>query len=165
MSEDKIQEILANHLMDKGHRMVVPNTESIHYEADLVSVTKSGYSNEYEIKCSRNDYNAELRAFNEDGSYRRTKAMKHRIQRGIFNEKENFENNTDQSPSKFWLVTPYELVDRGEIPEYWGLYWIFEDGEQAKKVKNAKAIHLEKVNAETLLDLSRYICSRYWRDY
>ena len=60
MIEKEIQNVLYNYCSQKHHDYMIPNYH-ISYEADFVSVTKSGYINEYEIKCTRADFKAEFK--------------------------------------------------------------------------------------------------------
>ena len=60
LDETKIQYHLYQDLIAKGHEIVVPNVSWswLLWEADLISITKAGYMNEYEIKISKQDFEA-----------------------------------------------------------------------------------------------------------
>jgi len=149
---------LSKELISKGHSMIIPHTNYISQsEADLISVTKSGYWNEYEIKRSRQDFLAEIRAFNGDGSYSYAKYEKHDKIRKCKNG-----GNNNKIPNKFWLVTPPDLVEEKEIPDYWGHY-IIDDYDVDKNIK-ASWIHKEKVNFEFMYRVGVNITKRYWGD-
>lgn len=115
ISISKIQRILARNLIKKGHSLVIPNTNYISQsEADLISVTKSGYWNEYEIKKTRADFLNEMRAYNAEGSYSYAKYEKHDKIKKCLNDGKN----TNKIPSKFWLVTPPNIVEKDELPYF-----------------------------------------------
>lgn len=160
MNEEDVQEELAKELIRKGHYMVIPNTRFISQgEADLVSITQSGYLHEYEIKTDRGDFLAELRAFNGEGSHSYSKYYKHAKMREC-----NQGGSTKKIPAKFWVVAPLGVVDEQELPEYWGYYEIRNSGgHEIEKVVKANAIHGEKADVRLLKKLGTNLTKRYWK--
>jgi hypothetical protein len=66
-SEQDVQWYLARMLMRKQHGFAVPNIKVHGSEYDLLSITNSGYLIDHEIKVSRSDFRAEMRAHESDG--------------------------------------------------------------------------------------------------
>ena len=60
MTEKEIQNALYSYCSQKQHEYMIPNFH-IYFEADFLSVTKAGFINEYEIKCTRSDFKAEFK--------------------------------------------------------------------------------------------------------
>lgn len=104
VTEATMQAILMHRAMEViNHDLVLTNTGAnwgtfYSWEADLLSVTKSGLIHEYEIKLSKSDYNADF-----------NKRHKHQLLSGA---------GTDR-PNYFWYAT-YEFDI--EPPDYAG--WI-----------------------------------------
>lgn len=172
LSEQTIQEFMALDCLDRGHRFVVPNSNVGQSEADLVSLTHSMYLYEYEIKLSRDDYNAERRAFESvstDENYRSSgsKRLKHRVIYERHKDDGNSRYENYSCPSKYYLVCPEGLVNADEIPDIWGLYTIQADDvfNEVSKAKKAKRIHRNNATYKQLLKMTRELSNRYWYDY
>lgn len=84
VSEATIQSVLMRWLLgEKNHEYLIPNSNQFFsWEADLISVNKSGLVHEFEIKLNIADYKRDAR--------------KH---------KHNFIGDADHSPAYFWYVT------------------------------------------------------------
>lgn len=110
MNERSIQDRLAMWLIrQKQHRICVPNFHLLFGEADLLSLTKANLAYEFEIKLTKSDFRADFK------KERKHKAMADR------------ERRADWIASRFWYVTPLDLIDISELPEYAGLLQIGED--------------------------------------
>lgn len=59
MTEQLLQSVLMRRaLIELHHQIVLPNDTTFYrWEADLLTINKSGYVNEYECKVTKNDYN------------------------------------------------------------------------------------------------------------
>lgn len=95
------------------------------WESDLFVLKDSGFSWEFEIKISRNDYKKDF-----------TKFKKHKLL------EETRKNKTSKHiiPNKFWYVVPKDLIKKEEIPEYAGLMY-FSRGFGFEVIKEAPTIH------------------------
>jgi hypothetical protein len=88
--------------MARGHQAVVPNVQLASWEADLVSITQAGYLHEWECKCSRGDFFADL------------KKRKHRwLGRGHL--------GSSYYPARLWYVAPPGLIKPKWVPQHAGL--------------------------------------------
>lgn len=173
-SENEIQDILANDLIDKGHMLIVPNTTALSPvwtyggEADLLSVTRSGYLHEYEIKRTRSDLLTELKSRNyERDNGRCPNTHKRRKHQGM--EKVLIgQEDPKGCPSRFHIVLPPNIYDPDEIPDHWGIHQLRNhdiSGTRIEKDRMAKQIHNEKVKREVMLKITRNLTTRYWYDY
>lgn len=90
-------------------------------EMDILSILKSGYIVEYEVKVSRSDFKA-------DAKKSKWKYFDLRIE--------------TQIPNYFYYVCPEGMIDVSEIQDYAGLIY-FKSGEIAI-IKKAKILHRYK---------------------
>lgn len=147
MSESKAQCVLGRHLLSKGHDFVVPN-KCLVYEADLISINKSGYLNEYEIKCSKADY------LNES----KNKSMKHSFY--------GTGRSASQKPNYFWIVIFGEFFHFENINEKYGIIHLDEKGE-GKIVKRARLLHKQKATDDKnfITSLARALSFKIFNRY
>ena len=91
--EARIQYSLFNELYKRGQRIILPNISwsYLRWEADLISVTKSGFLHEYEIKISLSDFKNDF------------KKKKHNTLR-------RNHPNMIGVPNYFWYVAPEKTV-------------------------------------------------------
>lgn len=130
-SESQIQALLMSWCMDdRKHVATIPNTYSVYnWECDLLSVTRSLLSHEYEIKISLSDYKADFR----------NKKSKHRF---LENNATYYKTKVSMIPNYFWYVTRGFEVD--ELPEYAGWITLTNYGTFVVK-KSAPRIHAQKM--------------------
>ena len=147
MNEFKLQNALYIHTQEKGHEFIIPNIYLGYEESDLISVTKAGFINEYEIKVSIPDYNADF------------KKRKHRW----------MERGHGQFRNYFWFVTPVGLLcDDGNrlgkypIPDYAGYIEVTPQGVCFEK-KRPKRLHTKKINKYQKTKICRSLMFRYWQ--
>ena len=124
-------------------------------EADLVSVTKAGYMNEFEIKCSRGDF------LNEINMKKRCKRMKHNYYLTDRGPK------SPGYPSRFWFVTPHAISSSLEIPEHAGLIHIYKNDYHYyfKEIKEAPRLHENKVDMKTIEGLAQSLSVKIFKRF
>jgi|SRR5690242_12255036 len=127
MNESYVQAALMWWCLDvKNHFTVEPNTARIYnWEVDLLSVTKAGFTHEFEVKISKSDYREDFK-----------KVEKHRLLSG----------RSLKGPNYFWYAT---LAFDIEPPEYAGWIKITPGGDgtfQCVEMKPAPLLHRHKVN-------------------
>ena len=133
MTEKQIQVLLMRYLLNqKGHIFAVPNNISIfNWEADMISLTKSGFFHEFEIKRTLQDYENDF-----SGSAR--KEIKHSIMGSSkYNKGANY----------FWFVTTG--FDVSWLPNYAGLIEVRRNG-ALNILTKAPRIHSEKASMPQL---------------
>lgn len=128
---DKMIIELSNNLRDEQRKYVMPNLYIKGRECDIYSETISGYSHEYEIKISRNDFLNDV-----------NKGNKHL----------SIENG--QRVNRFWYVVPFlssnlnvkphNLVFANEIPRYSGLIYYYGES-RFEIIINAPLLNKEKL--------------------
>jgi hypothetical protein len=99
-------------------------------ESDYVTLTKAGYTDEYEIKLSRSDFRADQK---KDRHERYQIVTPWRFVRG-YAARTNAYTMVDhvgiapQYPNRFWYVVPEGLVTVDEVPSYAGLVYASDRG-------------------------------------
>lgn len=138
-TEKGIQKILRAHFMSPNSmKYRIENLTVYAWESDSLSVTKTGYAYECEIKISRSDF------FND-----KKKERKHQILEGTYSLKQ-YEKTYPLRPNYFYYVVPEGLVKPEEVPEFAGLIYITEIYPYVKVEKPAPKICDEKIDEEKL---------------
>lgn len=167
LTETQIQKIAGTDILDKGHRLVIPNYRCLKgWECDLLSVTNSGYLYEYEIKRSRGDFLKERKSF-DNRTKRIRKYLKHDQMKMLSKENcgdDKTEKLKNYIPSKFYLITPQDLVDPDELPDLWGLYEVWEGPEILHKKIRAERIHKGKPSKDFLERARKRLCNAFFRN-
>jgi len=147
MDEFIIQNALYHHVLSKQHNFIIPNIYLGSSEADLISVTKAGYINEYEIKITRSDFKADF------------KKSKHSF---LKDRQKTFR-------SYFWFVAPEGLINADEIPEYAGFMIVRKmknrypfKGFACREIKRPPRLSSEKINAWQKDQILTAYMYRFW---
>lgn len=144
------------------HKAVIPNSTQLMWsEVDLLSVTKAGLVHEFEIKCTRSDYNREL-----GDNHRYNKAFKHQRLR----DGGKWYKDTSHIPNYFWFVTYKFEIDP---PEYAGwmlideVKWSWEKDVKLRVVvrKKAPRLHQGKWDDKKVARLARLLSFRLLKQY
>lgn len=164
MNERYIQMLLMDeYLRRRNHVVAVPNSRDLMWsEVDLLSITKAGFAHEFEIKCSRADYNREI---GENHKY--NKANKHwRLQ----NPGAYANYSPPKVPNYFWFVTlQFEI----EPPPYagwilvdeWWPAWLDEPTLSIYVKKNAPRLHRGKWSDTEIAKIARLLSFRLLKAY
>ncbi len=152
MNEKLVQRYLKKWLFRNSHIYIFPNVYAWSWESDLISLTRFGYSYEYEIKLDYHDF---VKDFN--------KHQKHdKLRIG------------QECPNYFSYVVPSELVLPEDIPEYCGLIYIQEFYQPAipgtnetyyyepKYIKKPPRLHSEKVGEDFKMKIGEKAIYRLW---
>lgn len=96
------------------------------WECDVFMVDRNLYSEEFEVKRSRADFQADL---------------------GLKTDKHHRTSN-GQGANRFWFVCPQDMIYVDEVPEYAGLYYVIEKGMQKWLTckKKAPKLHNNKID-------------------
>jgi hypothetical protein len=141
---------LIMYLYLKGHSPISSHCSiSVLQECDVISISKSNYIYEYEIKISRSDFKAD---FNKD----KHKLMLERKCTKVRMIKENNEKVKDTlylTCNYFNFVVPTGLVTTEEIPEYAGLIYM-DENLNFEIIKKAPLLHKEKASYNFIRQLS-----------
>jgi hypothetical protein len=137
-----IESNLIMYLYEKKHSPISSKVKiSGLQECDVISVSKSDYIYEYEIKISRSDFKKDFikekhnHIINEKFTYIRKKELLFRV------------------CNYFNYVVPKDLISPDEVPEYAGLIYINEDF-TFEIVKKPKLIHKTKATPEFIRQLA-----------
>lgn len=146
---------------ERRHIAVVPNINVFSWESDLVTVTETRLSHEFEIKISRSDWLSERRRVDADGltdpKARRARTLASPM------AKLSVHSNIEK-PSYYWLVMPDGVDIDGEIPDYAGvmrLQW-WSDRWWVNCERRAPRLHREKVCDRTLSWMMRGMALRMY---
>jgi hypothetical protein len=165
-NEYAIQEFLHRHFV--GRLYEVPNIYLYSWESDFISVTRSGYVHEFEIKCSKADYRND----------HKNKPEKHTILKHGHRELNNWEKKSlgcgykllNQSeitpdnkilknrPNYFWYVCPENIIT--DVPDYAGLMYVKGLNPIVKK---APKLHNVKISDHQKIKLLSSMYHRYWQ--
>lgn len=131
------------------HKYICPSVYLYRWESDLISVTKSGFVHEYEIKCSKADYKADFK-----------KDEKHNILK--YRPGDMFNTDTGKRPNYFWYVSESNIIDT--VPEYAGLIHVEQIGKNMvlKTIKKAPRLHIDKISNYQKIKLLTSIYYRFW---
>jgi hypothetical protein len=99
------------------------------WEIDVLSLNKSDYLTEYEVKVSRSDFKA-------DAKKRKWQFYTNRVSKLISNY--------------FYYVCPAGLIKENEIPDFAGLIYATEKG--LEWIKKAPRLHKEKCDRNKVLE-------------
>lgn len=127
------------------------------WECDLWRLTRAGFVDEYEIKLSVSDFNADAAKVQE--SRYQYNAEEHRMLPTVRRVKHDILKGSDDGPNRFWYVLPVELVERVTIPDYAGLITVREHG--ALEEKQAPKRHSVKWSGDRARILETFY-HRYW---
>lgn len=144
ITERYIQTVMMGYVMYKKHHAAVPNnTTMFHWEADLISLAKSNFSHEYEIKLNIKDYKADFK-----------KLWKH----------QNLSQRLRPAylPNYFWYVTYDFDIDP---PEYAGWISITTDDKKPYVRRQAPRLHNQKASQKQkdsmMISLSHQLRQEY----
>jgi hypothetical protein len=141
LASKDIEAGLVMELYQKGHSPISTHaTIQGLQECDVISISKSDYIYEYEVKISRSDFKADF------------KKPKHTL----ITEKKFMIENFYKVPNYFYFVVPENLVKVDEIPEYAGLMYVNESGVY-NIVKKAPIIHKTKASNDFIRALSHQL--------
>lgn len=154
MNSKDIQSILLKEQFKKGHSPIVQNFQGEGLgECDVISISKSLYVYEYEIKISRSDFKADF-----------TKEYKHKkLKQEVpvfaeYNETKKGKLTGEKYrcisiPNYFYYVCPKNLIRLEEIPYYAGLIYITNNN-IIEIIKSAPKLHKEKATNRLLKAIS-----------
>jgi hypothetical protein len=145
-----IEAALAMYLYEKQHSPITSHFTGYGLsECDVISISKSDYIYEYEVKISKSDFKADF------------KKEKHKLMLEGVGTKERLIKENNQVvkdtwyliPNYFHFVVPENLVTEEEIPEYAGLIYMTENLE-FKVIKKAPLMHKTKATYNFIRQLS-----------
>lgn len=156
-NERSVQDAVYVHCAVKNHEVIVPNSCVFNWESDVISVTRSGFIHEFEIKVTRAD-------FKQDGKKDRARLLCDPVVTGFWG------SHTCSRPNYFYYVVPQGLIQPEEVPEYAGLIYAVEPvvGHHlyfgtTKEIKAARRIHNEKITDGQRRQLGRSMTIRFWK--
>lgn len=172
LTERIVQHLIFRTFMQRSsHMMAIPNTMLYGWEADMLTVTKSRFVHEYEIKTSRADFLSEKRKIEAERGTRRDAFVKQLRHRSLSGCEHGYHHRN--RPNVFWYVVAEGVCDESEVPDYAGLiqvrpakfmrmydppsFWF-----SLQKVKQAPRLHRDKIGEDKILQLAGHCCYRFW---
>lgn len=165
-TEYAIQEYLHRYFV--GRLYEVPNIYLYSWESDFISVTRSGYVHEFEIKCSKADYHNDYKNKPErhtilENGYRELnhwekKSLDNNF--SLFNREKLTADNKilENRPNYFWYVCPEGII--ADVPDYAGLMYVKNLNPVIKK---APKLHPVKISDHQKIRLLTSMYHRYWQ--
>jgi len=138
LKEHEIQQVLFKSFSSGS--IVIPNLSVDGFERDLVLITNARFYYEYEIKCTRSDFKADI----EHKKYKHSMFVNEAVASKFF------------IPKRFYYVCQGDIVTVADLPEYAGLIkiywnmkylkWDLNIIKKAPSVKWAKKLSKEKMD-------------------
>lgn len=145
-----IEAALSMYLYEKQHSPITTKFSGYGLsECDVISITKSDYICEYEIKISRSDFKAD---FNKEKHklMLEKKCIKERL---IKENNEMIKDTWYLTCNYFNFVVPKDLIRVDEVPEYAGLIYM-DENLNFEIIKKAPLIHKTKASNNFIRQLS-----------
>jgi hypothetical protein len=129
----KIEHELLHHIISNYYLAIVPNFFISTFECDLFSLNKNLFTTEYEIKCSKPDFNND---FKKETNYGKTN--KHDLIKD------------GERTNKFYFVVDSKIEI--DVPEYAGLITFERSsyGVNFDRIKAAPFLHKRKANQDII---------------
>ncbi|MCK9475522.1 MAG: hypothetical protein M0R46_06380 [Candidatus Muirbacterium halophilum] len=145
-----IESSLVSHLYEKRHSPITTHFTGYGLsECDVISVSKSNYIYEYEVKISRSDFKADFKKKKHKLMLER-KCTKYKM---IKENNQKVKDTIYLTSNYFYFVVPEGLVDINEIPDYAGLMYITEN-HNFILIKKAPLLHKVKATVNFIRQLS-----------
>lgn len=158
-TERQVQDAVYIHCAIKNHELIVPNSCLLGWESDVISVNRTGFIAEFEIKVTRSDFRADAK-----------KAHRHLLIDPVQKSAWTDRTFTHPRPNYFYYVVPTGLVTPDEVPDYAGLIYAEKRVEDCalfygmtQEIKPAKRLHKDKISDSQRHQLCRALTGRYWR--
>lgn len=132
----------------------VPNSTVYGWEADLLVTTRRGLVEEYEIKMSRSDWQAELKEMRRQAVPYTRKAWRAAKLSGS--------GSLGDRPNYFWLAAPPDVIAPDDVPS-WAGYVVLHDVmaiHGAEVVKRAPRLHGDAMETRVRESIERGIALR-----
>jgi hypothetical protein len=160
LNEKIIQRRLFDFYNKLGHKLIAPNIFLYHSEADLITVQKSGYVNEVEIKLNKPDLK---RDFEKRKHPYMAKAVTLKNTPGRCASSRYL----TYMPNYFWFAFPHHILGKidFEIPDYYGLITIRNFGMDVWYPvihRRAKIMHKKKVTEKQIAQIARSLMFKLW---
>lgn len=131
----------------KTCQIAAPNGYFYMWESDLLMISKTGFTTEYEIKLSVQDFKRDA---SKEGNW---------VQGVQLSKYESLVKGL--GPNRFFYVFPKGMIDREQVPEWAGIIEISEyhysdsiNWHKASIVRNPAWLHKEKVSEKLLQKIS-----------
>lgn len=138
----------------KNFSAMVPNCYTLlENECDVFGLRKSGLTDEFEIKISRQDFLIDSKKkvrFKEDKKYSDWILKSEAYQQGLM------------PTNHFWYVAPQGLIHISEIPEYAGFLEVLPSGIIMTRKVAPKTKKLKMPDKEVIHHLSK-LSKKFWR--
>jgi hypothetical protein len=151
-SEALFQECVFEFCRERNHRLIVPNSQVLGRESDVVSVTTADMLVEFEIKISRADFQRD-----------RKKARHLHLKAKLDANDPWLGVAFNYTPAYFYYVVPINMIRESEVAHYAGLIEISIDERAVFVTKRAPRLHDGKVSDRQRRWLERSLTQRYWR--
>ena len=125
MMTSKIQKRVIGEYLHRGHIIALKNIFLYGWESDVLTISKSKYAYEFEIKRLRSDFRADFH-----------KIWKH-----------NQLKDRLYGPNHFFYVCEKDLIKIDEVPEYAGLLYVHSNGGLWQK-KAAPMLYKDKFDVK-----------------
>ena len=167
LTEYLIQNALYHALMQKQHRLICPNVYLFDWESDFLSVTKTGFMHEYEIKISRSDFKNDAKKIDKHEKLTTGQIDVYKTRRNWNPDFKEVKMMPRLRPNCFWYVCPENMIALDELPDHAGLMYVTQPNQYGNsyvtEVKRATKLHKEPITVTQTHKLANAFYWRYWR--
>lgn len=150
--------------------VVMPNFTPLGWwECDVWACTKAGFGVEYEIKLTRSDFKADAQKVKEDYVWKdgkRERGPDGWLLRETLNKHDRLAMADERGPSRFYYVTPPDLLQPGDLPP-WAGHIVFNPLNPVYRATSievdAPRLHRKKVEQAVKVQAWRAGYYRFWR--
>jgi hypothetical protein len=136
---------------------MIPNLKWYDTKLDMGCVRKSGYLDEFAIKMTRSDFEADF----IKKQYFRDKGIPDEPDWGRkVGDKHTMLHDGDGFPSRFYFVLKEGIATSEEVPDEYGLIWITKRGTWIER--EAILLHNRKLCLKTQLNFATQLNHSWW---
>jgi hypothetical protein len=175
LSTKEIQEALLKHLYEASHPYCVTNFDKARsFEHDIIAVSRSMLTTEYEVKVSRADFRKDFKKGKlKDGNGKFFGRGKHDLYNEALDNYTSFGQVSTafeqyEIPNRFYYTCPPDLIREEELPRFAGLIYVsgftLRDQKKVfheiKVIKKAPFIHKQKAAPALIFRMCQTLTAR-----
>lgn len=143
-------------MVDKSGNKYFPNIKYMNYECDILEITKSGYSYEYEVKVTKADFKSDAKKSHTKRKYKNGKYDRHTT-------KKYDQISSGERVNHFYYIVPENMIVSEDVPEFAGLIYAYRVSEKRlgfQIIKTAPKLSNNKFPEEKM---QKCLLSTYYR--
>jgi len=156
MTEVEVQNLVWREYATSSNLVVIPCSNVLGWEADMLVVTRALLAHEFEIKLTRADFRADM------GKEKWAHFQAFRAGSMVLQvDRYGFSARVLRPANYFWYVCPPDLLVTADVPTFAGLAYATRDG--LRTMKKPERLHREKLSQSQVMQITRAMSFRYWQ--